>query len=55
MTALRKKWLGEFQKVVPAKIAARAMQIDRRLSNAARWRSWHSFRWCSEAVNLPPL
>jgi Spy/CpxP family protein refolding chaperone len=36
MTALRKKWLAEFQKVVPAKVAARAMQIDRRLSNAAQ-------------------
>ena len=36
MTALRKKWLAEFQKVVPAKIAARAMQIDRRLSNIAQ-------------------
>ena len=32
MTALRQHWLGEFQKVVPAKIAARAVQIDRRLS-----------------------
>ena len=36
MTALRKKWLAEFQKVVPAKLAARAMQIDRRLSLAAQ-------------------
>lgn len=34
MNALRKKWLGEFQKAVPAKIAVRAMQIDRRLSLA---------------------
>jgi len=32
MTALRKKWLGEFQKVVGAKLAVRVMQIDRRLS-----------------------
>ena len=32
MTTLRQHWLGEFQKVVPAKIAARAVQIDRRLS-----------------------
>lgn len=36
MTALRRKWLAEFQKVVPARIAARAMQIDRRLSNIAQ-------------------
>jgi Spy/CpxP family protein refolding chaperone len=36
MTALRQKWLPEFEKVVPAKIAARAMQIDRRLSNLAQ-------------------
>ena len=34
MNALRRKWLGEFQKAVPAKIAVRAMQIDRRLSLA---------------------
>ena len=32
MVALRQRWLVEFQKVVPAKIAARALQIDRRLS-----------------------
>jgi Spy/CpxP family protein refolding chaperone len=32
MNALRQKWLGEFQKVLPTKLAARAMQIDRRLS-----------------------
>jgi len=36
MTALRLRWLGEFQKVVPANIAARAMQIDRRLSMLAQ-------------------
>jgi len=36
MTALRVKWLGEFQKVLPGKLAARAMQIDRRLSNLAQ-------------------
>jgi hypothetical protein len=36
MTALRLHWLGEFQKVVPAKIAARAVQIDRRLSTLAQ-------------------
>jgi len=32
MNALRQKWLGEFQKVLPGKLAARAMQIDRRLA-----------------------
>ena len=32
MNALRQKWLGEFQKVLPGKLAARAMQIDLRLS-----------------------
>jgi len=32
MNALRQKWLGEFQKVLPTKLAVRAMQIDRRLS-----------------------
>jgi Spy/CpxP family protein refolding chaperone len=36
MTALRLHWLSEFQKVVPAKIAVRAMQIDRRLSMLAQ-------------------
>ena len=36
MNALRQKWLGEFQKVLPAKLAVRAMQIDRRLSLAAQ-------------------
>jgi len=36
MNALRRKWLGEFQKVLPAKVAVRAMQIDRRLSLAAQ-------------------
>ena len=36
MTALRQHWLGEFQKVVPANVAARAMQIDRRLSMLAQ-------------------
>jgi Spy/CpxP family protein refolding chaperone len=34
VNALRKKWLGEFQKVLPGKVAVRAMQIDRRLSMA---------------------
>ena len=34
MNALRQKWLGEFQKVLPTKLAVRVMQIDRRLSLA---------------------
>ena len=34
MVALRQKWLGEFQKVLGPRLAARAMQIDRRLSLA---------------------
>ena len=36
MNSLRTRWLKEFQSVLPAKIAARAMQIDRRLSNVAQ-------------------
>jgi Spy/CpxP family protein refolding chaperone len=36
MNALRQKWLGEFQKVLPTKLAVRAIQIDRRLSLAAQ-------------------
>jgi hypothetical protein len=32
MNTLRRKWLGEFQKVLPARLAARVIQIDRRLS-----------------------
>jgi Spy/CpxP family protein refolding chaperone len=36
MNALRQKWLGEFQRVLPTKLAVRAMQIDRRLSLAAQ-------------------
>lgn len=32
MVALRQKWLPEFQKVLPTRIAARVIQIDRRLS-----------------------
>ena len=36
MTSLRRKWLTEFQKVLPTKLAVRAMQIDRRLSLAAQ-------------------
>jgi hypothetical protein len=34
MVALRQRRLPEFQKVLPTKLAARAMQIDRRLSLA---------------------
>ena len=34
MNALRQRWLPEFQKVLPAKLAVRVMQIDRRLSLA---------------------
>ncbi len=36
MTALRQKGLVEFQKVLPGMLAARAMQIDRRLSHVAQ-------------------
>ena len=36
MNALRQKWLAEFQKVLPTKLAVRAMQIDRRLSLSAQ-------------------
>jgi Spy/CpxP family protein refolding chaperone len=36
MLSLRVKWLEKFQKVVPSKIAARAIQLDRRLSNVAQ-------------------
>jgi Spy/CpxP family protein refolding chaperone len=36
MNSLRQKWLGEFQKVLPTRLAVRAMQIDRRLSLAAQ-------------------
>jgi Spy/CpxP family protein refolding chaperone len=36
MTALRKQWLAEFQKVLPTKMAVRAMEIDRRLSLVAQ-------------------
>ena len=36
MLDLRKKWLGKFSKVVPTKIAARAIQLDRRLSNVTQ-------------------
>ena len=34
INALRQKWLPEFQKVLGTRLAARAMQIDRRLSLA---------------------
>jgi len=36
MLDLRSRWLDKFQKVVPSKIAARAIQLDRRLSNVAQ-------------------
>jgi Spy/CpxP family protein refolding chaperone len=36
MGALRRKWLAEFEKVVPITIAARVIQIDRRLSNVGQ-------------------
>jgi len=36
MHDLRVKWLAKFQTVVPAKVAARAMQLDRRLSQVAQ-------------------
>ena len=36
MLDLRSKWLEKFQKVVSSKIAARAIQLDRRLSNVAQ-------------------
>jgi hypothetical protein len=36
MLDLRVKWLEKFQKVVPANIAARAIQLDRRVSNVTQ-------------------
>lgn len=36
MLNLRAKWLAKFQKAVPSKVAARAIQLDRRLSNVAQ-------------------
>ena len=36
MHDLRVKWLAKFQTVVPAKVAARAIQLDRRLSQVAQ-------------------
>jgi hypothetical protein len=32
MAALRQRWFGEFLKVLPAKLAVRVIQIDRRIS-----------------------
>jgi len=34
INTLRTKWLAEFQKILPARLAARAIQIDRRLGLA---------------------
>ena len=34
MNALRQQWLGEFQKVLPGRLAARVIQVDRRISLA---------------------
>ena len=36
MHDLRVKWLTKFQSVIPAKIAARAIQLDRRLGQVAQ-------------------
>lgn len=36
MHDLRVKWLAKFQTVVPAKVAARAIQLDRRVSQVAQ-------------------
>jgi len=36
MHDLRVKWLTKFQKAIPVKVAARAIQLDRRLSNVAQ-------------------
>jgi hypothetical protein len=36
MHGLRVKWLEKFRKVVPPKVAARAIQIDRRLGQATQ-------------------
>lgn len=36
MHDLRAKWLAKFQTVVPPKVAARAIQLDRRLSQIAQ-------------------
>jgi len=34
MVTLRRTWLAEFQKILPAKLAVRVIQIDRRISLA---------------------
>jgi Spy/CpxP family protein refolding chaperone len=36
MNTLRRKWLAEFQTILPARIAARVIQVDRRLGLAAQ-------------------
>jgi hypothetical protein len=36
MNDLRVAWLTKFQTVVPPKVAARAIQLDRRLSQVAQ-------------------
>jgi hypothetical protein len=36
MHALRIKWLAKFQSVLPSKMAARAIQLDRRLGQVAQ-------------------
>ena len=36
MNELRQRWLGQFQQVLPTRLAVRAMQIDRRLSLLAQ-------------------
>jgi len=36
MNTLRKKWLAEFQKILPTRTAARVIQIDRRLGLAGQ-------------------
>jgi hypothetical protein len=36
MNTLRQKYLAEFQKVLPTRLAVRAIQIDRRLSLATQ-------------------
>ena len=36
MTELRRKWLAEFRKILPPRLAARVIQIDRRLGLTAQ-------------------
>jgi hypothetical protein len=50
MDALRQKWLARFQKVLPTRLAVRAMQIDRRLSLAAQMELAGSIPWFTEAA-----